>query len=239
MPWKVGELARQTGLTVRTLHHWEAVGLLEPARRTEAGYRLYGEAEAERLLRIVALRQLGMSLAEVRDCLERPEGTLPEVLERQVARLDAAIAAQQRLRDRLQRVVRRARQGARLTAETLVETLEAMTMFEKHFTPEQLQQIEARRSEVGEERIREVEAEWPRLIAAVRAEMARGTDPADPRVAELARRWMALVREFTAGDPGITAGVAKVYREEPAARERTGLDPEIMAYVQRAWQAQQ
>ena len=107
-------------------------------------------------------------------------------------------------------------------------------MFEKHFSKEQLNQLEERRKAVGEARIREVEAEWPRLIAAVREEMQAGTDPKDPRVQELAARWQALVEEFTGGDAGIARGVASVYRHEPQARQKTGLDAEIMEYVRRA-----
>ncbi|HEY0996021.1 MAG TPA: MerR family DNA-binding transcriptional regulator, partial [Gemmatimonadaceae bacterium] len=41
--WKIGDLARETGLTVRTLHHYDEIGLLRPGQRTESGYRLYGE----------------------------------------------------------------------------------------------------------------------------------------------------------------------------------------------------
>jgi hypothetical protein len=54
MTWKVGELARTTGLTVRTLHHWDALGLPTPSERTPAGYRLYDEGDVRRLYQIVA-----------------------------------------------------------------------------------------------------------------------------------------------------------------------------------------
>ena len=52
-------------------------------------------------------------------------------------------------------------------------------------------------------------------MAEVQTEMDNGTDPADPRVQELARRWMGLVAEFTGGDPGITASVKAMWRNEP------------------------
>jgi len=69
---KVGELARRTGLTVRALHHYDEIGLLRPSLRTEAGHRLYSEGDVARLQRVLSLRQLGFSLEEVRDCLDRP-----------------------------------------------------------------------------------------------------------------------------------------------------------------------
>ena len=74
---------------------------------------------------------------------------------------------------------------------------------DKYYSPEQLEYLEARRREVGEERIRESQAEWAELMENVRAEMEAGTDPSNERVQALAARWMALVEEFTGGDPGI------------------------------------
>lgn len=68
--WTVGELADAAGVTVRTLHHYEQVGLLAPASRTSAGHRRYGDEQAERLYRITALRSLGLRLDEVRRALD-------------------------------------------------------------------------------------------------------------------------------------------------------------------------
>ena len=69
--YTVGALAKASGLTVRTLHHWDAIGLLAPAERAGNGYRRYGAAEVARLYRILALRRLGLSLEEVAAVLER------------------------------------------------------------------------------------------------------------------------------------------------------------------------
>ena len=72
-------------------------------------------------------------------------------------------------------------------------------MYEKYYTPEQLQQLEQCRLALGEEGMRAAETEWPELIARVRAEMEKGTDPADETVQALARRWRELVEAFTGG----------------------------------------
>ena len=66
----MGQVAALAGVTVRTLHHYDRLGLLSPAERSEAGYRRYGLAEVERLYRILALRGLGFELAEIRTLLE-------------------------------------------------------------------------------------------------------------------------------------------------------------------------
>lgn len=68
---RVGDLARQTGKTVRAIHLYEELGLLEPATRSSGGFRLYHPAAAERVRWIDLLNGLGMSLQETRDVLER------------------------------------------------------------------------------------------------------------------------------------------------------------------------
>ncbi|MCH7995122.1 MAG: MerR family transcriptional regulator, partial [Planctomycetes bacterium] len=65
--WKVGELATQTGVSVRTLHDYDEIGLLSPSQRTGSGHRLYGADDVVRLQQIKSCRQLGFSLAEIRD----------------------------------------------------------------------------------------------------------------------------------------------------------------------------
>lgn len=68
-PLRVGELARRTGKTVRALHLYEEIGLLEPARRTGAGYRLYSADSVTRVEWITRLQEAGLSLPEIRDLL--------------------------------------------------------------------------------------------------------------------------------------------------------------------------
>src|SRR6202007_1246530 len=88
---KVGELARRTGLTVRTLHHYDEIGLLRPSLHTDSGHRLYTGADIARLQQVLSLRQLGFSLEEVRDCLDRPDFSPLEGLRLHVARLRGQI----------------------------------------------------------------------------------------------------------------------------------------------------
>jgi len=147
--WKVGALARQTGLTVRTLHHYDEIGLLAPSLRTGAGHRLYTADDLGRLVQILSLRQLGLSLDEVRESLARPESTLQQVLGLHIAKLRERIDLQQRLCRRLETVVERLRTAETVSVDEFIQTLEAMTMFEKHFTPEQLQEIQARGQQIG------------------------------------------------------------------------------------------
>jgi hypothetical protein len=117
---------------------------------------------------------------------------------------------------------------------------EEMTDMERYYTTEQLETLRERREQVGEARIREVEAEWGALIPAVRAAMERGAGPTSPEVLALARRWQGLVHEFTGGDPGIAQGVRRVYEHEGEALRQRHADvptPEMFAYVSQALSA--
>jgi len=240
--WKVGELARRTGLSVRTLRYYDEIGLLSPGRRTESGHRLYAADDVVRLQQIRSLRALGFGLEEIRACLGRPDFSARRVIELHLSRLEERIRAQQRLRDLLEIVAARLDPGEEVLAgefmEMVTEVIEMSERIEKYYTPEQLEQLEERRREVGEERIKEVEAEWPRLMEEVRAEMEAGTDPADERVQRLARRWMGLVREFTGGDPGIQRSLNNMWsQEENIHGMETGPMREIGEYISRAMAA--
>ena len=231
---RVGQLAKRTGLTVRTLHHYDELGIVSPRRRSAAGYRLYGENDVARLLQAVLLRRLGLALREVRASLDDPRRSLPAALRAQAARLRDQIAHEQRLLVRLDSLAGRLEQDADGAGNDVLETLEMLTMFEKYLTEEQLATLAERKEQLGAQHIADVEAEWPRLIAAVRAAMERGVDPAAAELQPLVRRWQELVREFTGGDPQIAGAVRKMYAGEPAVRQRTGLDEGIMEYVGRA-----
>ena len=240
---KVGELARRTGVSVRTLHHYDEIGLLRSSHRTPTGHRLYGAEDVARLQQVRSLRQLGLSLDEVRACLDRPDYSPRRVIDLHLARLREGIALQQQLYERLDGLARwldvtGGAGGARSTSiDELARIVEMMTMVESYYTPEHLEWLKQRRETVGEERIREVEAEWPRLIAEVRAEMERGTDPADARVQALARRWTGLVAEFTGGNPEIARAARKIYEDQAPVAQQMGIDRELMAYVEKANQA--
>src|SRR5215212_6145439 len=85
------EFAARAGVTVRTLHHYDRLGLLKPSRYTEAGYRLYGERDFARLQQIVMLKYIGLPLKEIKLVLDRRELDL-----RMTLRLQRAVVEEKR-----------------------------------------------------------------------------------------------------------------------------------------------
>ena len=84
----VHEVSQQTGVSVRTLHHYDAIGLLKPSKVTEAGYRLSDEAALQRLQSILLFRQLQFSLKEIRQMLDCPDFDPDEALRQQIRLLE-------------------------------------------------------------------------------------------------------------------------------------------------------
>ncbi|MFO0981081.1 MAG: MerR family transcriptional regulator [Planctomycetota bacterium] len=237
--WRVGILAQRTGLSVRTLHYYDEIGLLAPSLHTASGHRRYGEQDIVRLQQIVSLRQLGFSLEQIRTCLEQPGHAPLDVVRQHLDRVKQDLVRQRRLCDRLEALAHSLRRAKVVSVEEFVRTIEAISMFEKYFTPEQLDAIKQRGAQLGEQRIEQVEASWPQLIAEVRTEMDRGTDPASKRARALAQRWMALVHEFTGGDRAIAQSLRAMYAQEPNLGQRFGapMEQSMLAYIGKAIEA--
>jgi DNA-binding transcriptional MerR regulator len=237
LPWRVGELARRTGLSVRTLHHWGDLNLLVPSHRSPAGHRLYTAADISRLQQIVALRGLGLALTEVRDVLADPRTTPAAVLGRRLERSRAQLALEEQLCSRLERAATALEAGtADPPVDETVLTIEVMTMIDRHYSPEQREQQARRRDLLGEQRIQDAQNEWAELIDDVRTAMARGTDPRSSTGQRLAQRWNGLVGEFTGGDPGIERSLRDIYQAEPqAAGTSIGVDHrDVYGFISRA-----
>ncbi len=238
---KVGEVARRTGLTVRTLHHYDQIGLLAPSERTDKGHRLYGRAQMERLQQIASLRHLGLSLEEIKGCLDRPEYTLEHVLDLHLDRLEEEIGRQRRIHGLVRSLRDRLRSAESPSVDDLTRTIEVTMNFEKYYSPEQLEQLAERREEVGEERIAQVQQEWADLFDAYGRAMEEGLDPASPSVQALAKKSEALIGEFTGGDPGIRKSLSTMYQAEGGANVVKGygmsMAPGLWEYMAKAKEA--
>jgi len=127
---KIGEVARRTGLSVRTLRHYDELGLLVPSERTCGEHRLYSSGDFRRLLAVQHLKSLGLSLAEVRAALDDPGFDAAEALAGHITAVEHRLAAEQELLTRLRNV-----QGAAETGWEEVLTLIALTARLSHREP--------------------------------------------------------------------------------------------------------
>lgn len=213
-PLKIGELARRTGLTVRTLHHYDAIGLLCPSLHTEAGHRLYSAADVARLHQVLSLRQLGFALEEIRGCLDAPDFAPLDLLHRHIDRLRQEMALAQQLCTRLEGLVAYFRSAGEVPAEEFLHTMEMMTMIENLYTPEQRKQFSEIAQQVNPGDIRAVETGWTALLGEIRA--IRDRDPAGPEAQALLVRWEELherTMAFYQGHPELKQAIADNYKQ--------------------------
>ncbi len=214
------EFADAAGVTVRTLHLYDRLGLLAPAALTASGYRQYGEREMERLEHILALRFVGFNLDQIKELLRGPSPSLAdamriqrEVIARRKRRLESAIAAI----DEAQRAL-----AADPTADrwsVLRNVIEEFKMqndwnwTQNYYSEEARAKIEARRADMAPEAIERGQQAWTELIAEVEAAAARGEDPASDAARALAQRWQSLIAQFTQGDREVAGGLNRLWSD--------------------------
>lgn len=237
MDYTVGELAARAGLTVRTLHHYEQLGLLRPASRSDAGYRRYGEADVLRLHRVLALRDAGLSLKAIGPLLdgEAPQ-PLAAVLQSQIEQIEAQLMAQETLLQTLRNAARRlATQGDGGDAvQVLLDAMQMRRVHERWFTPEQMRTLRQHWDAMPAPAREAVEDAWPRLVAEARAAKDAGRDPASPEVQDIVRRWLVLQRQFTNLAPGMEDTMRRMYAAEPELARQSGVTPDLLAYLRQA-----
>jgi DNA-binding transcriptional MerR regulator len=141
--WRTGELARATRVTVRTLHHYDRLGLLVPSSRTAGGHRCYTGDDVRRLHTILALRGFGLSLRDIGAALAAGGEDPREILRRQLAETEERIRQAQQVQSRLRGLL-----GAlENTPEQFVALIEEMVTMNQPLTPEQLAEMSRKRQD--------------------------------------------------------------------------------------------
>jgi DNA-binding transcriptional MerR regulator len=225
---KVGELAALANLTVRTLHHYDSIGLLQPSARSDAGYRLYDRNDVARLQQIQALRSFGMGLADIGLYLDSPAGSPLALIDRQLAALDQQIHDAARMREQLLRVRGQLASGAvpdlSTWLTTLEQTMEIMSVYEKYFTPEELQKLPMYRDDAAK-------AQWGALVEQAAGLMQSQVPPESEAAKVFALRWLQAFERETGGDPDLAARLNVMAQRE---QEAVGLPAPLMGYVLQA-----
>ena len=223
---KVGELAKRSGITIRMLHHFDAIDLLKPSARSEAGYRLYNMDDIGRLHAIQALRQTGLSLREIGDLLLKGQEPLPLIIGRQISVLEHEIEQATELRERLQLLKSTLTDGNAPDAGDWLSMLSSMSAYGKHFKASEIKDIL--------QRWKQMCAKWQPLVVDVRDAMRKKLRPDALEVQPLARRWMDLTARWMKGDTEMMQRWQDMYLREPAAQGRHGIDLEMVIYIDKA-----
>jgi DNA-binding transcriptional MerR regulator len=222
---KVGELAALAKLTVRTLHHYDSIGLLSPSARSDAGYRLYDRNDVARLQNIQALRSFGMSLADIGLYLDSPQASPLAVVDRQLAELERQLRETARMRDLLRHL--RGDLAAGGTPDlatwltTLEQTMDHMTTYEKYFTREELDNLPMYHDD-------DARADWQGLVEQGEGLMRSQVPPGSEAAKAFALRWLQTFERDTGGDAQLAAKLNAMAKVE---QEKVGVPQPLMQYV--------
>lgn len=255
----VGAVASLVGVTVRTLHHWDEIGLAVPSDRTAAGYRLYTTADIARIHRVLVYRELGVSLEETARLLDADADEAAESLLQQRDRLRERIRKLERMADSLDRMVEARQEGVLLSAEEQVE------IFGENWQPSWSAGARERWGDTPQwaqfaERSAERTAEdWQRIaetVEALHADLSEalrdGVEPGSERADALAERhrgsmgvyfdcthsMQVIIGRMSVDDPAFRAnyeaiepGLAVWLRDSIDANARAhGIDPETATW---------
>ncbi|MET7327544.1 MerR family transcriptional regulator [Nonomuraea sp. NPDC005650] len=254
--WTIGELAKASGVTVRTLYHYDEIGLVKPGERTASGHRRYTEADLRRLYRVRALRGLGLSLDEIAAVLSGPEddlGTLRNLLGAQLAEIEIQSARLGQLKQQISGLMWLMDKSVMPDAEQFMAALEMISVYETYFAQELRDHLAKRRVELGDERLTGLRAEWMGLVRETRELLLAGTPVEDPRVQEISARWEAMSAALQPGDEQVkqqlTAAGMALWRDNSAglseeiSRQVDWLEagdlPAVIDYLQRARNARE
>lgn len=223
--YTVRQVASMADITVRTLHHYDALGLLRPSDRSAAGYRLYGEADLLRLQQILFFRELGFSLEQIRTIVGDPHFDRVRALEDHRRMLQAQIARLERLLTTVEKTIAHLTEGKMpLTDAELYEG----------FSQEQIERYkrEAREKygkkivEESEQRVKQmprshwdaINAEGEDATQQIAALAKQGRKPSDPEVQAQIARHFAWVTHFWQPDAESYAGLGQLYAENDEFR---------------------
>lgn len=227
MELKIGELAKRCGLSIRTLHHYDAIGLLSSSMRTEAGARIYGRQDFLRLHRIQVLKQIGYSLSDIRRALDDPTLDPSEIIDRQVCFLEMHAKRARQLGDKLKYVSSRLADGNAVETVDWLNLLEMTTIYERHLTEAEVRIL--RSPTLGT--AHEIETERSLLVVEVGDSM-RGKMRADsPKAITLAWRWVHMVIALTSNNAALAGKLKTLQERETRAQQIVGIDASMFRWI--------
>jgi DNA-binding transcriptional MerR regulator len=212
--------ARLAGVTLRTLHHYDRIGLLKPSGYTTAGYRLYRKQDLVRLQQIVTLKFIGFPLNQIKNLLNKNSFDLTvalnqqkEIITEKRQQLDLAIKAIEKAQSLLATNEEPEWEAFKQIIE-VINMQNNMNWTKKYYSEEAKEKIAERAAAISPEVIEQGQRDWANLIREVETAVSEGVDPTSEQAAGLATRWNELIRAFTGGDRDIQAGLNKMYSDQ-------------------------
>lgn len=235
---KVGELAKTTKISVRTLHHYDEIGLLKPSNRTEAGHRIYTDSDISRLHRIISLKDVGFSLDDIFQFVGKSQESLREIVDRQLEKIESEKEELERREWCLKSINEVSFWEQYQGADTMLNMIREMTIQSQYFNADERRILQERSREIGSERSKEMHAKMANLIEQVKGCMDENIEPEDSKVVALANEWHALGKEGVGSNPEIERKVKLMLKENPEMTNYRNIDQELLKYLKTSFDSQ-
>ena len=239
MTYTVGKLAKLAGVSVRTLRHYDSIGLLKPDSVLHNGYRVYNQKSLLRLQQVLLYKELDLELSQIKEILDNPGFDALKALSGHRKNLTQKIA-------RLQAIV--------ATVDETIEHLKGLkTMNDKDLFGGLTDRQQDEYAKEAEKRwdartVQESNAKWKAMSGdkkqaiidegnQIYADFAKaiGSDVSSPEVTRLVERWRAHLEHFWKPDLDALLGLADLYNDDPRFKENISkVDPKLPEFIREA-----
>lgn len=219
---RISEVAKLTGITVRTLHYYDEIGLLKPSEITEAGYRLYSREDLEILQQILFFRELDFPLSQIKEIMNNPNYDKEEALKKQKELL---IQQRQRIEGLIKLIEKRIEGDNNMSFKEFdMNEIEenkkkyAKEVKERWGTSKAYEESEKKTSSYNKEKWGDINQETSEIFKGF--DELRNSDPGSEEVQELVRRWQKYITDnFYTCTNEILSGLGLMYVEDERFKE--------------------
>lgn len=223
----VGVVAGMVGVSIRTLHHYDQIGLVEPSGRTPAGYRVYDDTDVERLHQVLTYRELGFSLEQIATLLDDPDADPLSHLQTQRALLTDRIDRLLRMVAALEEMMNAKNEGISLSASEQAEIFGddwlgdeyAAEAEERWGNTEAWTQSQKRSAQYSKDDWQRIKDETDDLERRLAEAMRRGVTPGTAEANSLAEEHRAQIGRFYDCDHDMQVCLADMYVADPRFTE--------------------
>lgn len=224
---KVGQLAKQICLSVRTLHHYDEIGLLSPSVRTAAGHRLYNSNDISLLYRIQALKQLGLSLQQISALTQQNSQQLPDIIAQQIAKIDREIAQAEQLKNKLLKLQSTLQVGSEPDMASWFGALALINIYEKYLTADEIEEL----NNYALLAKQELEHDWPEMVNKLKAMIDEGLSPDSAEAKEFSVGWTERLERLVGHNPMLLLKVYAMSQNEIEMQIQRGITPAMTEYL--------
>lgn len=228
--YKIGELANLTGITVRTLHYYDEIGLLKPSQVTDARHRLYDTNCLTDLYRIIAMKEMGFKLEDIYVLMKSKDSDILELIDLQLFHTQEEISQKQLLLSKLIRLKQNLQAEKHISLEDFQEMLQFInSSADQYFSLEQLQKLKDNYRSLAPEA--DISLKWGDFLSNLEYCHKNKLANTDPRAIECVKFWNQMTGMLIGNDVKIKNSIQAFHASPESNSMKFGLTEELYNYL--------